>query len=114
MDMQPISSVANVTDEPPLCLANTSCCRKLSVFQEDLDIETKQLDIILRDLRHYYNTIKTKRQLGLDVPAGFCRDTIHKQQFQLHSPPRKLSRIRLESNEKSPITLFTSDHTGDN
>jgi len=114
MDMQPISSVASVTDEPPLCLANTSCCRKLSVFQEDLDIETKQLDIILRDLRHYYNTIKMKRQLGLDVPAGFCRDTIHKQQFQLHSPPWKSSRIRLESNEKSPITLFTSDHTGDN
>ncbi len=33
---------------------------------------------ILKDLRHYYNTVTTKRQLGLDVPAGFRSHSMHR------------------------------------
>jgi len=92
LDMQPILPVTNVIEESEPNL-ETTFCRKLSTLQNELNIETKQLDNILRDLRQYYNTIKTKRQLGLEVPAGFRRDSTHKMQFQLSTPPRKSSKL---------------------
>jgi hypothetical protein len=43
--------------------------------------ETLQLDNILKDLRQYYASVQTKRQLGFDVPAGFCQDTSLQRQY---------------------------------
>jgi len=75
------------------------CCRKLSEFHANIDIETKQLDNILRDLRNYYHTVKTKRQLGLEIPAGFRRESVHKKEFTLHSPLRKSSLLPADNLE---------------
>jgi len=61
----------------------------------------KQLDNILHDLRAYYNTVKTKRQLGNDVPAGFRWDSVHKQQFNIHSPPRKSTSLPVQDTATS-------------
>jgi len=32
------------------------------------------VDNLLANLRRYYKDIKTKRQLNLEMPAGFCQD----------------------------------------
>jgi hypothetical protein len=90
---------------------STPFCRKLSDFTETVDTETKQLDNILRDLRNYYATVKTKRQLGLDVPAGFCRDNIHKQQFVLHSPSRTTANLSSELLGENISSTSTTDNT---
>jgi hypothetical protein len=62
---------------------------------------------ILKDLRHYYNTVTTKRQLGLDVPAGFRSHSMHHRQHILHTPPRKSTHdqpgIQTPSNDNETI-----------
>ncbi len=78
----------------------------MSEFIEKVDHDTKQLDNILKDLRDYYVSIKSKRQLGLDVPAGFRRESNHKQEFTMFSPPRKsskLSSVLSENHSSSPL-----------
>jgi len=93
LDMQPLSQSPTVFP-PTLDSPNISTfCRKLSTFNETVEHETKLLDNILHDLRKFYASVKTKRQLGLNVPAGFRRESLHKKQFQVHSPPRKSSTI---------------------
>jgi hypothetical protein len=48
-----------------------SLCRNITQFQEELSKETDHIDNLLCRLLQYYNEIKTKRQLGLNVTAGF-------------------------------------------
>ena len=109
LDMQPLpqrtSVLSSTLDYPPM----TSFCRKLSDFTEEVDKETKHLDNLLKDLRDYYAFIKTKRQLGLDVPAGFRRESTHKQQFIMYSPPRKSSKISSNITENNSTLLPLSD-----
>ncbi len=40
-------------------------------FQDEVQHEAKNIDNLLKSLRRYYKGVKTKRQLNLDVPAGF-------------------------------------------
>jgi hypothetical protein len=40
-------------------------------LQSGIQQETAKLVNLLLDLCHYYNEVKTKRQLELEVPAGF-------------------------------------------
>jgi hypothetical protein len=50
-------------------------CRNMKDFQDDLSQESQKLDDLLSSLRRYYKEIKTKRQLNLDVPAGFRKSS---------------------------------------
>jgi hypothetical protein len=93
VDMKPLHSRSSTNSNTTLSPESTSFCQKLSELTENVDHETKQLDNILRELQHYYANIKTKCQLGFDVPEGFCRDSSHCQLFIVHSPPRKSSVI---------------------
>ncbi len=43
-------------------------------FQQDVSFESSKVDNLLTNLRQYYKEVKTKRQLNLEVPAGFRRD----------------------------------------
>jgi hypothetical protein len=53
----------------------SSTCNHITQFQMDIDIESSKIDQLLLSLRRYYNDVKTKRQLNLEVPAGFRRQT---------------------------------------
>jgi len=75
-------------------------CRKITQFQEELSQETEHLDNILRNLRRYYKEVKSKRQLGLEVPAGFRSLSELQKTFQNFSPPRR---------SKSATNLPSSD-----
>jgi len=71
--------------------ASSDFCRNVTQLTSDINTESRKLDSILHDLRNYYALVKTKRQLGLDVPAGFRRDSTTKQQFNNFRPPPKSS-----------------------
>jgi hypothetical protein len=45
----------------------SSTCNHITQFQTDIDIESSKIDQLLC----YYHDVKTKRQLNLEVPAGF-------------------------------------------
>jgi hypothetical protein len=48
-----------------------SICRNTSHFQDELQLASAKVDNLLANLHRYYNDVKTKRQLNLEVPAGF-------------------------------------------
>jgi hypothetical protein len=66
-------------------------CRHLTQLSSDIQQETSKIDNNLNDLRTYYSTIKTKRQLGMNVPAGFRRENLQQQNLHLYTPPNKQS-----------------------
>ncbi len=54
------------------CNPNTDTfCRNVKQFHDEVFQECKTLDNLLKSLRRYYKEVKTKRQLSLEVPAGF-------------------------------------------
>ena len=54
---------------------NSEKCHHVTEFHQNLDQEISYLNKLLHHLREYYSIVKTKRQLGMDVPAGFRRNT---------------------------------------
>jgi hypothetical protein len=38
-----------------------------------------------------------KRQLGFDIPAGFCGESIHQQNYRYLTPPRQSKLVQHES-----------------
>jgi hypothetical protein len=50
-------------------------CQSLKQFTTEVMQETKYLDNLLKSLRQYYKEVKSRRQLNLNVPAGFRQDT---------------------------------------
>jgi hypothetical protein len=92
VDMQPLATRSVNISNTSVTSDSSSFCRKLSEFHENIEQETKQLDNILRDLRKYYSQVKTKRQLGVEVPAGFPQDSTLKKQFTGHFPPKTSSK----------------------
>jgi hypothetical protein len=64
-------------------------CRNIKQFQDDLHQETTHLDNLLYHLHQYYDWVRTKRQLNLEVPAGFRKTTSHQKMFQEFIPPQE-------------------------
>jgi len=67
----------------------TSLCRNIPQFQEELSKETDHIDNLLCHLSRYYNEIKTKCQLGLNVPAGFRSLPQWQKEFKSFNPSRR-------------------------
>jgi hypothetical protein len=82
LDMLPIMTNHDSISDPVIPTSPSIFCRQVSELVSDINVETVKLDNILRDLRQYYATTKTKRQLGLDVPAGFQCDSSLSKQFK--------------------------------
>ncbi len=63
----------------------------------------------MSDLRRYYSTTKTKRQLDLDIPAGFRQSSKYQKIFQLHTPPGKAkdSDITTSNLDNISLSLFS-------
>ena len=77
---------SDLNDVTPFTIPNSTSdnfgstfCRQVLQFQETVDKESKYLDNLLLQLRDYYTSIKTKRQLNMEVPAGFRRTNLHQQ-----------------------------------
>jgi hypothetical protein len=77
-------------------------CRDLTQVDQ-LSENNVQIDNILRELRCYYRDVKTKCQLGLQVPAVFRPKSNFQQQIILHTPPRKSAKGAIESDSLSSL-----------
>jgi len=55
----------------------------------DIESSSKSSDNLLKSLRQYYSEVKSKRQLNLDVPAGFRSASALQKDFQVFTPPCK-------------------------
>jgi len=107
LDMLPITTDEFHDDNlPPSPSSNLMYCQHFTQVEELSNTNGKQ-DGILQDLRAYYDEVKTKRQLGLNVPAGFRPQSNHQKQFVLHTPPRKSTNISPMSHDSD---IPTTDH----
>jgi hypothetical protein len=74
---------------------NTSnFCRNVKQFQSEVQQESKNLDNIMKRLRQYYKEIKTKRQLNLEVPAGFRQSSTLQRDYSC-CPSRRMTKYLL-------------------
>jgi hypothetical protein len=96
IDMQPVNEDSSLDHDLNSSVGNkeamfdeTSICRHINKFQEALSQETNNIDNLLSRLRWYYNEIKSKRQLGLNVPTGFRSSSQWQQDFRLLTLPKR-------------------------
>jgi hypothetical protein len=74
VDAIPSTSVQGLSALPPKQLSTMSICRNMSHFENEVQKESVKVDNLLAILRRYYPDIKTKRQLNMEIPAGFRQD----------------------------------------
>jgi hypothetical protein len=120
LDAVPLAITSSKLDCQSSQSSSLSICRDITDFQKDLQVETDRLDNILQELHQYFTEVKTKRQLGLNVPAGFRRQSIHcRNQLQFTSTcrsstePPKLSSIPDDVSIHLNDTPVHSDHSVD-
>jgi len=91
---------------------STNFCRNITQLSLDIQIETDKIDNILKELGRYYGLVKTKHQLGFEVPACFRRESVQQQHTRLntHSTAPTLQH-NLSSNQSSGEFLLANDHT---
>jgi len=84
LDAKPFHSSGDSTTtcfQPGDIGTSSNFCHHLQNFQQELCSETKYIDTILQRLRQYYAEVKSKRQLNLEVPAGFRKITQHQKDY---------------------------------
>jgi hypothetical protein len=86
-----ISSFGQDCDSSTSDLPMTYCCH-LKEFQSTVNDEATYLDNLLSSLRNYYQTVKTKQQLDLEIPAGFHRLNNHQRLFGCSKLPPHASK----------------------
>ncbi len=52
-------------------------CHFMNLAHITVDLARGHLNYLFNNLQQYYAAIKTKRQLDMEVPAGFPRSTVH-------------------------------------
>jgi hypothetical protein len=88
-----LNATPNLDGKPDLSMSSPVVPHEYALYRNLLstsDNGSKGLpspDNILRDLRQYYSTVKTKHQLSMDVPAGFHQSTQLHKDFQQFLPP---------------------------
>jgi len=90
-------------------------CSSLPPSHLNTHHEVSTKDKLLPELRQYYDTIKTKRQLKLKVPAGFHQLNSIQKLCPTKVPPRKSSRDLLAESATplsfNKLSSFLSDDT---
>jgi len=91
-----------------------SFCQNLKQFDAKVSKESKSLDNLMNSLRTYYKDVKTKRQLNLEVPAGFRQDNMIQRQLKSSLPrgdylSSTISRLGESSSTESLNSSSNSD-----
>jgi len=103
--------------EDPVILSSTSTeqtetfCRNLKQFTTEVTQETKYLDNLLKNLRQYYKEVKTRRQLNLNVPAGFRQDTRQNQERRNYTALQNTSSPDACDLDQIPLPLLEPQST---
>jgi hypothetical protein len=93
--------------EPEL-VASDSVCRNVTQLDGSSKLQPKSDTNILKCLREYYSDVTTKRQLNLNVPAGFRQRTNLQRDFHEFLPPGKL-RSAAEPSDIPSISPETTE-----
>jgi hypothetical protein len=99
-DHQSESSFGLASDSPT--------CKHITQLSDPITIESKKDNNLLINLRQYYDEVKTKRQLNLEIPAGFRhQNTLQRQirDLQLSNEPSSLLDPPNPENRISPVEL---------
>jgi len=56
-----------------------SFCRHIMTFHDEVTFESRKVDDLLIRLQQYYQDVKTRRQLDLEVSTGFCQQSEHQR-----------------------------------
>jgi len=92
----------------------STVCRRITEFQEELQKESSYLDHLLSELRNYYDSVKTRRQLHLEVPAGFRQSSSHVKDLNHHLSSRLMQstdQILDDAHDNSSPVLSTNSDT---
>jgi hypothetical protein len=79
LDAIPVDYITCNSDS--LCSDTASSMLGVTKLQNEIDSDSRKLDNLLVDLRKYYDFVRTKRQLRMEVPAGFRSLTKSQRQF---------------------------------
>jgi hypothetical protein len=70
LDANPLQSDSLASSSTNIVVGDEKCCN-IKTFQNAVLCKTKHVDHLLNSLQRYDATVKTKRQLQLELPAGF-------------------------------------------
>jgi len=90
LDACPLSDHLTTISSNSTLAPSSTVCRHILDFQEEVTKEQDHLDTLLFSLQQYYDSIKTKRQLRMEMPAGFHHTSNHQKLYHIHhhtSPP---------------------------
>jgi hypothetical protein len=99
LDNQPDSTLGNSTTK-----VEDTTCHHLTAPSKIITTTSEHTDNLLRDLRQYYASVKTKRQLNMDVPAGFRKSNAFQQDYNQFIPPKNNLTPASDSSFLSNIT----------
>ncbi len=88
--------------------SDSPTCKHITQLSDPITIESKKDNNLLMNLRQYYDKVKTKRQLNLEIPAGFRhQNTLQRQirDLQLSNEPSSLLDPPNPENRISPVEL---------
>jgi hypothetical protein len=88
----------------PTAISN-SVCRHTSQLEQDIRVESAKVDSFLNELRRYYQAVKTKRQLNMEVPAGFRRENAIQSNFR-HNANAMLASTQTPNQCPSALVSF--------
>jgi len=77
-------------------------CNHVTQLQKEIMAETDYLDSLIHRLRSYYQEVKTRCQLGFDVPAGFRESSKLQQEMRTFLPPRHSETLSLLNDVPTP------------
>jgi len=106
LDAVPSTSCSNLATPPIVDEQSRAACHSIKDFQDNVLQETEYIDNLLHHLREYYRNVKTKRQLLMEVPAGFRQMSCHNQQLH-HYYSLKNQKATLLSEIDSLDTLLS-------
>ncbi len=82
LDSATHSSSSSIQDSNTLLDTFQANCRHITQCDTTVSIPSQKEDNLIRNLRHYYDEVRTKRQLNMDVPAGFRHNTSFQRQVR--------------------------------
>jgi hypothetical protein len=84
----------------------TDVCHHINQDTSDVTSDSKDMNNLLKSLRRYYDSVRTKRQLNLNVPAGFHQTSQVQQLFHNFMPPKKAPDITQDTS-LLPVQLLS-------
>jgi hypothetical protein len=109
----PVNYSTDSVSSCPIGNQGSSNCNHITQLSPPTSDFVKKEDNLLRQLRQYYGEIKTKRQLNMEVPAGFREISTYQRQVRDHHLLHGTSSIIPEElkPESSVLNLDSTDTT---